>query len=517
MMNKTFFSGLFRGGLAACACLLSLTGAKAQIYVGQSANSDGTFTIGEYDYLSGSVIKDSVGPTSSATIGFALQGSTRLFTSDSASGEIGVYHLSTGKAINSALAQLTQSGPAMLDGNNLYVASPSDATVRKYNATTGALLLTINVNAASAGDTLVISMDGGGNLLVADGKSANANTIVSQYNVTTGDLITANYLTVGNSDGIGGMVADGSGRLYVSRPNANAVTMYDSFNGVLVYSSIVPGLNKPTSLVLDAAGHLFIISEGSGTVGEYDPILQTTINATVFTNTTATLRGLAVAFPTFAGRYTAIIDVPSDSNLPQGYGELVLTVKASGKVTLNGHLGDGTAVHATAKQAYGVISLNLPLYAKKGSLSGQLVFRQHSTSDLASTLAWTKPAVKTGLYLGGFSTSVNFGAAPLAAPALAAGSYSVVLSGGGLSSSITHGVTLATNGKVTVTDPGDDHLKLVINQATGSFSGSFLMPNAKMPTTFKGVIQQMDQGAGYFKGPTATGGVTISTPTVVNN
>jgi hypothetical protein len=204
--------------------------------------------------------------------------------------------------------------------------------------------------------------------------------------------------------------------------------------------------------------------------------------------------------------YTAIIPPPGDQTLPQGDGELIMTVKKTGKVTLTGKLGDGTVLTVSAKQVSGVITINQKLYKKKGSLAGTLTLENKAGTDVDGTLTWSKPATAKGLYPAGFTTSVSFAGALFKKPALPAASYPFTLAGGGLATPIMHTLAVSAKGAITVSDPGADKLKIVLNKNTGIFSGNFLLPGARKKTAFTGVIEQkLGYGAGVFLGASSSG------------
>jgi probable HAF family extracellular repeat protein len=211
--------------------------------------------------------------------------------------------------------------------------------------------------------------------------------------------------------------------------------------------------------------------------------------------------------------YTALIPPPADTTLPQGYGEITMTVKSSGGAKLVGRLGDGTLIKITAKFLNGEISLDQKLYQGKGILSGTITFETEAGTDADGQLTWTKPKAAKGLYPAGFSTTVDFQGATFMAPALASGTYPFTLTGGGLAQPITHSLTVAANEAITVADPGADGLKIALDKTTGLFTGSFLMPMAKTRTKFTGLIQQKQSyGAGYFLGHAASGSAVLGAP-----
>ena len=209
--------------------------------------------------------------------------------------------------------------------------------------------------------------------------------------------------------------------------------------------------------------------------------------------------------------YTAIIPPSAETNLPQGYGKFTMVATSAGKATITGNLGDGTALSLTTNFTGGTITLHKNLYSGKGSLAGTITFESETNSDADGPLAWTKPATKRGLYPAGFTTSVDFQAAIFRAPALPAGTNSITFAAGGLASPITHSLTISAADHVTVNDPGADKMKMTVSKTGGTFSGTFLPPGKKTPTSFEGVVQQKQGGgAGYFLTSTGSGSVVLS-------
>ncbi|HEX4086917.1 MAG TPA: hypothetical protein VHY22_18525, partial [Chthoniobacteraceae bacterium] len=180
--------------------------------------------------------------------------------------------------------------------------------------------------------------------------------------------------------------------------------------------------------------------------------------------------------------YTAVIPPPSDTSLPQGYGEFTMTTTSAGKAMLAGRLGDGTAFGVTTKFTGGMITLNQKLYNKKGSLAGTITFETTGDTDADGQLTWIKPETTKGRYQGGFTVSVDFQGAIFTAPALSTGTCSITFAAGGLVSAITHTLTISTNDHVTVNDPGADKLKMTVSKAEGTFTGTFLIPGEKKVT-----------------------------------
>ena len=137
-------------------------------------------------------------------------------------------------------------------------------------------------------------------------------------------------------------------------------------------------------------------------------------------------------------------------------------VDAGGKIRLSATLGDGTRIsQTTVVSKNGIWPVNIPLYAKQGSLAGLVTFTNIvGVSDLGGTLTWFKPAVPAAkLYPNGFTTQVTLLGSMYAAPSPGTPALSVsnascnliITSGAGdLASFVSNSVTLNTKNKVTL-------------------------------------------------------------------
>jgi formylglycine-generating enzyme required for sulfatase activity len=225
------------------------------------------------------------------------------------------------------------------------------------------------------------------------------------------------------------------------------------------------------------------------------------------------------------GYYTAMIPALSGTqpSLPPAFGYGAMTVNTAGAVHLSGKLADGTlfTVRGQLHQDGKTWTLYTPLYPAKtpGSLAGNMTFEGLADSDCDGTLDWIKTPETTGYYPGGFGVSVDLLAAKYKAPALASGTGSIIFSGGNLAvsgtgaaqvSGTTYSLSVSSTQKVTVSAPDTT---VVLDSATGAFSGKFIGPVPKKETPFSGMIYQKPlpaSGFGLFLGTTETGGVEIT-------
>jgi hypothetical protein len=223
----------------------------------------------------------------------------------------------------------------------------------------------------------------------------------------------------------------------------------------------------------------------------------------------------------FQGYYTLFfLPDSAAADFPQGNGYGILTVDAKGRAKLKGTLGDGTKISQTAIVSRdGSWPVYIPLYAKKGLLSGWVTFTNIvGVSDLDGTLTWAKPSQRPGkFYPAGFTNTVTlevakYVAQPSGTPALdvtnAACNLLITLGSGNLSSVLSNSVTLDAANKVSLC--AANGFKLTIVPTTGLFSGGFLNPATHKTTKFSGALsQKQNLGAGFFPGTNQTGFVAI--------
>src|SRR5579859_1104401 len=225
----------------------------------------------------------------------------------------------------------------------------------------------------------------------------------------------------------------------------------------------------------------------------------------------------------YEGYYTVRLPPnPGDTGptFPQGDGYGTIKVAATGKIKFSGTLGDGTKISQSAIVSKdGMWPLYIPLYSKQGLLSGWVTFTNIvGVSDLGGTLTWSKPAgARAKLFLNGFTTQTalvgsRYTAPPSGTPALTVSGSTcnvLVTSGAGdLASFLSNSVTLNPNNKVSLCTT--NKTKLSISAKTGLFSGSFVNPNTAKSTSFHGaILQDQNDGAGFFLGTDQTGFVTV--------
>jgi hypothetical protein len=224
----------------------------------------------------------------------------------------------------------------------------------------------------------------------------------------------------------------------------------------------------------------------------------------------------------YAGRYTLAVaggDV-SDPSFPAGIGYGAVVVETTGKVIVSGALADGTPVSQTTRISKdGRWPLYVPLYAGKGSVWSWLFFTNAPPPTLqGGQLSWSKPALgaATKYYPQGFTNTVEVAGSPYLAPTnaamrvLALTNGSIRFSGGNLAAPFTNLVVLTAGNLVT--NASTNRLTFSLTPASGTFSGSVVVPGTRTTNAFKGaLLQDEDAGYGYFLG-TNTSGPLILTP-----
>ncbi len=243
------------------------------------------------------------------------------------------------------------------------------------------------------------------------------------------------------------------------------------------------------------------------------------------------------------GKYTALFQANAAPNngvakagFPQGSGVGQITVSASGVVKIVGKLADGSAIsYANALSVNGEWPVFIPLYAKKGFVTGNVAFDdQQLESDASSVVTWLKPNTgsATGLYPSGWPNGISsdfvaskfvVAKAPTATvpippnpdtvlglgatAAISASTANLILEmiDGGLATKHSHDVSIDAKSKLTVlgATTGETGFaanpKAVFVATTGALSGSFIHPTNSKTVKFTGVAyQKTNMASGYF-------------------
>ena len=221
----------------------------------------------------------------------------------------------------------------------------------------------------------------------------------------------------------------------------------------------------------------------------------------------------AVPGATNAGRYTMIIPGDSESDMvPNGDGYGAVKVDAAGRLSLSGSLADGTKISQSARVSRNrQWPLYVPLYSGKGSLLSWMTFAKTDANDLSGLLNWIKPELKSAKYYpGGFTNQIEAWGARYTPPAkgsplLPFATGELLLTGGDLAEPLISQLVIGANNRVTSTN----NTSLSFSLGSGIFKGKVFNGTGK-PISFSGVVlTNVDQGRGYFLGPTRSGQVLL--------
>ena len=209
-----------------------------------------------------------------------------------------------------------------------------------------------------------------------------------------------------------------------------------------------------------------------------------------------------------AGEYMVAIPGNASASVgAPGDGTLAVTIANNGVTTLSGYLADDTFVSQTTHLSR---SGSVPFYAAvgtTGSASGWLTFKAGGTSQLQSDseVVYIRGAGGSYYPAGFTNATVAIGSSydDAATDLLTMSSGSVVLSGGGLGSTITTTYTLANN-VITIDPSATNGLALTIFRNTGQVSGTFTSggDTAEINSV---ILQSTNVARGYFVLPGGVG------------
>ncbi len=286
----------------------------------------------------------------------------------------------------------------------------------------------------------------------------------------------------------GRLAADGTATLTIRRPGENPLTV---------------------TLSLDVTG----TSGLSGTVSDG-----------TFTESFAAAPSYQVSAGRFAGAGRYTVSLPAnpgntDPDVPMGDGYATLRVSGAGRATLTGSLADGRSFEGAATlNVQNVVSFYIPLYARLGSVSGQVTLRATEVSDLDGAFRWAKPERPADqIAPHAYDTTVPVVGSHydprgpvLTVPADQPDNSQVMLGDGNLEAPIVQSGTLTAD-HILFNDPALPRLAVKFNPATGLFSGSFVHPVTGTTSHLHGVIfQKQNAGYGYFLGVDTSGYASVS-------
>ncbi len=221
------------------------------------------------------------------------------------------------------------------------------------------------------------------------------------------------------------------------------------------------------------------------------------------------------------GRYTFLIPPTGADGTPAGFGFGVALIDRVGNVIINGTLGDGSPFTASAAiGSDGSFPLYIQLYNGSGALLGFINARPLDSTDLDGTLNWFRPATAVARYFrDGFVTQVSLAGSRYSPPAAgtrvlnytaSTGNALIRLGAGNLDVELDKTGTLATNNRLTIDQPGEDRLNVILSPGNGLFSGTFIHPTLHRAVGFRGaILQKQNRGVGFFLGNDQGGFVRI--------
>jgi hypothetical protein len=213
------------------------------------------------------------------------------------------------------------------------------------------------------------------------------------------------------------------------------------------------------------------------------------------------------------GRYNAGI-VTNDlqrgitTPIPEGRGFVSLVVNAPGAVTATGRTADGAAFTSSTGLTDVGVPLFAPLYGGDGSVMARL---NVANDECAGLVSWRKEASPDdAAFPEGWNTlyaqargsryrAPASGQRLLGAPVRTPNGL-LVFTAGGLTSPATMPLTLSQSAVRPAPLPASPKsFSMLINAATGQFSGSCLLGTPAQSTSFHGlIVPSADEGIGQF-------------------
>jgi hypothetical protein len=202
--------------------------------------------------------------------------------------------------------------------------------------------------------------------------------------------------------------------------------------------------------------------------------------------------------------------------IPPGFGYILIT-NHNGAVTLSGSLADGTAFsQAPPLGALGGVPVYANLYGNAGLLLGWLGL-SNGAVQVETSIAWIKPAARTGIYTNGFTnyllvTGSSWTNPPAKASAISLTNGSLTVTNTSLDLDFT--VSISNNTVLKVLDAptnATNSLTGTLAPKTGLLTLTFGNGLGKATTLGHGVIlQDSTNGGGYFVTKTNAGAILLT-------
>ena len=216
----------------------------------------------------------SVSPTGLPTYpGNIAAADSSIYISNPSASSVGLFDLNTGTAINASfISGLSSLTHLALYGSNLYVENGSNNRISVYNASTGALVTSSLLSTTDVSD-----------FQIYDGKIYTLGNDIGVYDVTTGAVINAalcpSVYSLSGTSPTG--FAVGSAGIYLSYQYAGKISLVSTSTGALLKNAFISGtLSRPSEMVA-FGDSLYVLNQGSATIGVYDAATGSTVNASL--------------------------------------------------------------------------------------------------------------------------------------------------------------------------------------------------------------------------------------------
>jgi hypothetical protein len=214
--------------------------------------------------------------------------------------------------------------------------------------------------------------------------------------------------------------------------------------------------------------------------------------------------------PPQAGKYTLLLPGNDSATTPVGHGYASVTVAATGQITINGALGDGTPLNASSfLAADGQWPFYASLYGGRGSVLGWMDF--DTNGGIGGQVAWFRlPQGQSKFYPAGFTNNIMaLGSVYHSAGTASALTFTegqLVMTNGDLTGSLTNEIEFVPGAPASA-----PYLqKLTVQTSSGIFKGSVTNPVTGRRVAVNGVVlQNQNFGAGCFLGQSESGGAIV--------
>jgi len=221
------------------------------------------------------------------------------------------------------------------------------------------------------------------------------------------------------------------------------------------------------------------------------------------------------AAPAPSAEYTVLLGPGTNAqgDIPPGFGYMLIT-NHNGSVTLSGGLADGTAFNQTTPLGVlGGVPVYANLYSKAGLLLGWLGL-SNGAVVAETSMAWIKPAARTGIYTEGFTNYLSVTGsgwtnppAKVSAVSLLYGSLTIT----NTSLDLDFTVAITNDTVIKISSATTNSLTGTIAPKTGLLTITFGNGTGKATTIGYGaILQDAINGGGYFVTKTNAGTILLT-------